>query len=366
MRSVVVDYARRRSAKKRGALGLRIELDGRSAPDRGRRGGRAGRGRGRCAGWRTWTTGYASWWSCASSAACPWKRRRSSWRSPIEPSSETGERRARCSTRSCAGGLRSTRKLEARRGGRSTRASSCRRRPARRCSTRWAPATPACARRSRPSWPRMRPRREFLDGAGGRACRPRPRSLRERRRPLDARSRATRRAATACCASSVAAAWARSSSPSAPTASSSSASRSSWSSAAWTRDEILRPLPRRAPDPRPRSSTPTSPGCSTAASRDDGQPYFAMEYVEGAAAHRLLRRSRGCRSSERAARCSSQVCDAVEYAHRNLVVHRDLKPSNILVTADGEAEAAGLRHRQGARRRRTKTAPPPTRRDAAR
>jgi serine/threonine protein kinase len=29
------------------------------------------------------------------------------------------------------------------------------------------------------------------------------------------------------------------------------------------------------------------------------------------------------------------VCDAVAFAHRNLVVHRDLKPSNILVTADG-------------------------------
>src|SRR4029453_4778041 len=28
------------------------------------------------------------------------------------------------------------------------------------------------------------------------------------------------------------------------------------------------------------------------------------------------------------------VCDAVQYAHRNLVVHRDLKPSNIFVTAD--------------------------------
>jgi serine/threonine-protein kinase len=31
-----------------------------------------------------------------------------------------------------------------------------------------------------------------------------------------------------------------------------------------------------------------------------------------------------------------RICDAVEYAHRNLVVHRDLKPSNIFVTASGD------------------------------
>ena len=29
------------------------------------------------------------------------------------------------------------------------------------------------------------------------------------------------------------------------------------------------------------------------------------------------------------------ICDAVAYAHRNLIVHRDIKPSNLLVRADG-------------------------------
>ncbi|WP_412061765.1 protein kinase domain-containing protein [Rubrivirga sp. IMCC45206] len=66
---------------------------------------------------------------------------------------------------------------------------------------------------------------------------------------------------------------------------------------------------------------------------DDGRPYFAMEYVEGrsitayADAHRL---GLGARL-----RLFRAVCEAVHYAHQNLVLHRDLKPSNILVTSDG-------------------------------
>ena len=35
-----------------------------------------------------------------------------------------------------------------------------------------------------------------------------------------------------------------------------------------------------------------------------------------------------------------QVCDAVQHAHRNLVIHRDIKPSNVLVSeSDGRPVA---------------------------
>ncbi|NNF59569.1 MAG: serine/threonine protein kinase [Rhodothermaceae bacterium] len=66
---------------------------------------------------------------------------------------------------------------------------------------------------------------------------------------------------------------------------------------------------------------------------DDGLPYFAMEYVEGrpltayADEHRL--------PIEERMRLFRDACDAVHYAHQNLILHRDLKPSNILVTPKG-------------------------------
>ena len=67
---------------------------------------------------------------------------------------------------------------------------------------------------------------------------------------------------------------------------------------------------------------------------DSGVPYLVMEYVDGlsfdqfADAHKLSLPAR--------LRLFLQVCDAVEFAHRNLVIHRDLKPGNIMVeTATG-------------------------------
>jgi serine/threonine-protein kinase len=66
----------------------------------------------------------------------------------------------------------------------------------------------------------------------------------------------------------------------------------------------------------------------------DGQPYFAMEYVEGEPIDAYADRRR--LTVEQRLALFLDVCAAVTYAHANLVVHRDLKPENILVTAGGE------------------------------
>jgi len=65
----------------------------------------------------------------------------------------------------------------------------------------------------------------------------------------------------------------------------------------------------------------------------DGVPYLVMEYVDGVPIDRFAVERRVPRTDR--LRLFLQVCDAVQYAHRNLVVHRDLKPANILVTRDG-------------------------------
>ncbi|MEM9593299.1 MAG: tetratricopeptide repeat protein [Acidobacteriota bacterium] len=67
-----------------------------------------------------------------------------------------------------------------------------------------------------------------------------------------------------------------------------------------------------------------------------GLPYLVLEHVDGEPIDRYCD-SRRLGSAERLA-LMRQVCDAVHYAHQNLVVHRDLKPSNILVTAEGRVK----------------------------
>jgi serine/threonine protein kinase/tetratricopeptide (TPR) repeat protein len=69
---------------------------------------------------------------------------------------------------------------------------------------------------------------------------------------------------------------------------------------------------------------------------DDELPYFAMEYVEGTSIDRYC--DERWLGIDGRLRLFATVCDAVQYAHQNLVVHRDLKPSNILVTPAGDVK----------------------------
>ena len=65
----------------------------------------------------------------------------------------------------------------------------------------------------------------------------------------------------------------------------------------------------------------------------DGLPYFVMEYVQGKPIDEYC----AAAGLGIAQRCElfRKVCEAVSYAHRNLVIHGDLKPANILVADDG-------------------------------
>ncbi len=68
----------------------------------------------------------------------------------------------------------------------------------------------------------------------------------------------------------------------------------------------------------------------------DRRPYFVMEYVDGEPIDQYCRK----RALSVAARLNVflQACEAVEFAHSNLVVHRDIKPANILVGNDGRVK----------------------------
>src|ERR1019366_4153158 len=61
---------------------------------------------------------------------------------------------------------------------------------------------------------------------------------------------------------------------------------------------------------------------------DVGPNYLVMEYVEGAPL-------KGPLPIDQALKYASQICDALDAAHKKGITHRDLKPANILVTKAG-------------------------------
>jgi len=70
---------------------------------------------------------------------------------------------------------------------------------------------------------------------------------------------------------------------------------------------------------------------------EDGACYFVMEYLEGRNLAQLVRRE-GPMDQKRALHVMSQVCGALDEAHRAGIIHRDLKPENVFLTSQGGIE----------------------------
>jgi serine/threonine protein kinase len=69
----------------------------------------------------------------------------------------------------------------------------------------------------------------------------------------------------------------------------------------------------------------------------EGQPYLAMEYVDGPPITEYCDRKK--LSLRERLHLFVQVCEGVQHAHQKAIIHRDLKPSNILVTeVDGKPQ----------------------------
>ncbi len=62
----------------------------------------------------------------------------------------------------------------------------------------------------------------------------------------------------------------------------------------------------------------------------DGQLYYVMPYIEGETVREKLNRETQFGIDE-AVRITTEVADALDYAHRHGVIHRDIKPENILL-----------------------------------
>ncbi len=69
---------------------------------------------------------------------------------------------------------------------------------------------------------------------------------------------------------------------------------------------------------------------------DEGIPYLIMEYIDGESIDAYCART-GLDLRARL-KLFQQVCRAVDYAHRRLIVHRDIKPGNVLVDQSGRVK----------------------------
>lgn len=66
----------------------------------------------------------------------------------------------------------------------------------------------------------------------------------------------------------------------------------------------------------------------------DGVPFLVTEFIDGQEITHYVEQRKP--DLEALLRLFIPLCEAVQYAHRNLVIHRDIKPGNVLVDASGQ------------------------------
>ena len=69
----------------------------------------------------------------------------------------------------------------------------------------------------------------------------------------------------------------------------------------------------------------------------EGNPYLAMEYIDGVTLQHLGQRPGGFTPAETVS-LGGQILDGLDAAHALGVVHRDIKPANIMLTAQGRVK----------------------------
>jgi serine/threonine protein kinase len=75
--------------------------------------------------------------------------------------------------------------------------------------------------------------------------------------------------------------------------------------------------------------------------------YFVMEFVDGTDLQGVI--ARGRPAPAEAVRILSQVCGALDYAHKRGVIHRDIKPGNVMIDRNGTVKVTdfGIAHLAG-------------------
>ncbi|MEQ8524285.1 serine/threonine-protein kinase [Gracilimonas sp.] len=68
----------------------------------------------------------------------------------------------------------------------------------------------------------------------------------------------------------------------------------------------------------------------------NNRPYLVMEYVRGLSLNEYVKKEKP--GLKECLQKFKEVCEAIDYAHRNLIVHRDIKPQNILVDEHGRVK----------------------------